>query len=190
MRVGVILGSVRQHRKGAAVADWVVRSGQGRAASYELIDLAEHELPYLSEPVPPKAGHYTQESTKSWSAFINGFDGFVIITPEYNGGIPGVLKNALDHLYAEWNGKPVGLVGYGIYSGARALAQLTVLVHELRMADAGPPVKLSVPRDFDEATGAPLAQFDGQLTELLDAVEGWRGHHLRETEVASSMSAR
>jgi NAD(P)H-dependent FMN reductase len=53
-------------------------------------------------------------------AEIASFDGFVIVTPEYNHGPSGVLKNAIDYLYAEWNNKAVGFVSYGSVGGARA----------------------------------------------------------------------
>ena len=58
-----------------------------------------------------------------WLAFrekLQKSDGVIIVTPEYNHSTSGVLKNALDYLYAEWNNKAMGVVSYGAVGGARA----------------------------------------------------------------------
>lgn len=170
MRIGVLLGSTRHGRTGAGVAAWVLQTAADRNPVYEVIDLLDHVLPHLAEPVPPKAGHYTFDETKAWSAFVSGFDAFVVVTPEYNAGIPGVLKNAFDHLYREWNGKPVGLVGYGVYGGARALAQLHALVQELQMVEVVPQVQLSTFDDFDGGV-APTPERVEDLRALLQSLE-------------------
>ena len=64
-------------------------------------DLADHALPLLDEPIPPAQGRYQHQHTRDWAATVASFDGFVIVTPEYNHGIPGALKNALDFVYGE-----------------------------------------------------------------------------------------
>jgi NAD(P)H-dependent FMN reductase len=51
--------------------------------------------------------------TQQWAATIGRFDGFVFVTPEYNHGTSGVLKNAIDYVYGEWNNKAMGVVPYG-----------------------------------------------------------------------------
>ena len=88
--------------------------------------------PLLDEPVPPSMGQYSKPHTKAWAAKIASFDGFVFVTPEYNHGISGALKNAIDFLYAEWNNKAAGFVGYGSAGGARAVEQLRLVMGELR----------------------------------------------------------
>ena len=87
-------------------------------ADFELLDLRDYPLPHLDEPLPPSFGQYQNEHTKQWAAKIASFDGFVIVTPEYNHGTSGVLKNAIDYLYAEWNNKAVGFVSYGGTGGS------------------------------------------------------------------------
>jgi NAD(P)H-dependent FMN reductase len=70
-------------------------------------------------------------------------DGFVIVTPEYSHGYPGALKNALDHLYAARNYKPVGFVSYGgLEAAARAVEQLRQVAIELRMVPIRDKVNL------------------------------------------------
>jgi NAD(P)H-dependent FMN reductase len=79
---------------------------------------------HLDEPLPPALGQYQFEHTRKWAAKIAPLDGFVIVTPEYNHSTSGVLKNAIDYLYAEWHNKAVGFVSYGSVGGARAAEHL------------------------------------------------------------------
>src|SRR5438552_5882747 len=110
-RIGIILGSTRPNRNGEQVAHWVLEVASRRHdADFELIDLRDYPLPHLDEPLPPSFSQYHNEHTKQWASKIASFDGFVIVTPEYNHGTSGVLKNAIDYLYAEWNNKAVGFV--------------------------------------------------------------------------------
>ena len=135
-RIGIILGSTRPGRNGEQVARWVLEHASRRAdATFELIDLLDYPLPHLDEPLPPSMGQYQNSHTQEWAAKIASFDGFVIVTPEYNHGTSGVLKNAIDFLFAEWNNKAVGFVGYGAVGGARAIEHLRLVAGELQMAD-------------------------------------------------------
>ena len=79
----------------------------------EILDLAEINLPFLDEPHHPKLGRYTKPHTLAWANDIDTADALVIVTPEYNGGFPAPLKNALDFLHAEWPNKALGMVSYG-----------------------------------------------------------------------------
>ena len=97
---------------------------QHRDAAFELVDIRDFNLPLLDEPVPPSQGKYSKPHTKAWAAKIDSFDGYVFVTPEYNHGIAGALKNAIDFLYAEWNNKAAGFVGYGSACGTRAVESL------------------------------------------------------------------
>ena len=175
VRIGIILGSTRPNRNGEAVAQWVLAHAAPRDdAHFELLDLREHDLPHLDEPVPPSAGRYQHEHTRRWAATIDGFDGFVVVTPEYNHGAPGVLKNAFDHLYAEWNNKAVGFVSYGSAGGVRAVEQLRQVAGELQMADVRQQVALSLRTDFEHySTFAPAEHHLRALSTMLDQVIAW-----------------
>ncbi len=105
-RIAVILGSTRPNRRGEPVARWVLEIASLRDdAEFELVDLRDHPLPHLDEPLPPRLRQYQHDHTKEWAETIASFDGFVIVTPEYNSGIAGVLKNAIDYLFEEWRNK-------------------------------------------------------------------------------------
>jgi NAD(P)H-dependent FMN reductase len=68
----------------------------------------------LDEPAPPVVALYSQPHTQRWAATIASYNGFVFIfvTPEYDHGISGALKTAIDFVYAEWNNKSAGFVSY------------------------------------------------------------------------------
>ena len=174
-RIGIILGSTRPGRKGEAVAKWVHGIARTRSdAEYELVDIADYGLPLLDEPVPPSQGKYSKEHTKRWAAKIASFDGFVFVTPEYNHGTSGALKNAIDFLYAEWNNKAAGFVSYGSANGVRAVESLRLVMGELQIADVRAQVMLSLFTDFvNMGEFRPDARHEKSLGTVLDQVVKW-----------------
>ncbi|WP_433728351.1 NADPH-dependent FMN reductase [Actinoplanes sp. CA-051413] len=174
-RIGIILGSTRPNRNGEQVARWVLDVAKQRTdAEFELVDLRDYPLPHLDEPVPPSMGQYRNDHTKQWAAKIASFDGFVFVTPEYNHSTSGVLKNAIDYLYAEWNNKAAGFVSYGSVGGARAAEHLRLIAGELQIADVRQQVALSLSTEFENYTVfKPRPNQEPQLTTLLDQVVAW-----------------
>jgi NAD(P)H-dependent FMN reductase len=176
-KIGIILGSTRPNRNGEQVAKWVLDIAARRGdAEFELVDLRDYPLPHLDEPMPPSLGQYQQEHTKQWATKISSFDGFVIVTPEYNHGTSGVLKNAIDYLYAEWNNKAVGFVSYGGVGGARAAEHLRLVAGELQMADVRQQVALSLITEFENFSVFKPGDYNlDALNVLLDQVIAWSG---------------
>ena len=174
-RIGIILGSTRPNRNGEQVAKWVYDIASRRSdAEYELVDLRDYPLPHLDEPLPPSMGQYQNEHTKAWAGKIASFDGFVIVTPEYNHSTSGVLKNAIDYLYAEWNNKAVGFVSYGSVGGARAAEHLRLVAGELQMADVRQQVALSLITEFENFSVFKPGDYNrSALDTLLDQVIAW-----------------
>jgi len=176
-KIAIVLGSTRPGRRGAAVARWVLEQAVTRgAADYELVDLADVPLPNLDEPMSPTLGVYQHEHTRSWAAKVAEFDGYVFVTPEYNHSIPGVLKNALDFVYGEWNDKAAGIVSYGggDPGGARAAEQLRLILGELQIADVSEQVALSFRTDFEDSSSfTPGSWQPRALSKMLDQVESW-----------------
>src|SRR5687768_8743438 len=134
-KIGIIIGSTREARIGSSISEYVLKQAMNSTTvSYDLIDLKQINLPLLDEPYPAALGKYQHEHTITWSNLIKAYAGFIIVTPEYNHGYPGVLKNALDYLYTEWNNKPVAFVGYGYSAlGSRAVMQLRQVVYGLQL---------------------------------------------------------
>jgi NAD(P)H-dependent FMN reductase len=175
IRLAIVIGSTRPGRKAEAVARWVhdiaIRRGD---AEVELVDIRDFNLPLLDEPMPPARQQYSQEHTRVWSAKIASFDAYVFVTPEYNHGTSGALKNAIDFLYREWNNKSAGFVGYGSAGGTRAVEQLRLIMGELLVADVRAQVALSLFTDFENfTTFKPAAMHEKSVNTMLDQVIAW-----------------
>jgi NAD(P)H-dependent FMN reductase len=176
LKVAVILGSTRPGRNGEAVAQWVYETAKKRSndAEFEYIDIKDFDLPLLDEPVPPSQGQYNKDHTKTWSAKIQSFDAFIFVTPEYNHGIPGALKNAIDFLYLEWNNKAAGFVSYGSAGGVRSVEHLRLVMAELQIADVRAQVSLSLFTDFENFTKfKPASYHEKSFNDMLDQVIAW-----------------
>lgn len=177
IKIGIIIGSTRPGRKAEQVARWVHEHAQKRQdAEFDLIDIAEFELPLLDEPTPPSMGKYTKPHTLRWSAKIAAYDGFVFVTPEYNHGPSGALKNAIDYLYREWNNKAAGFVGYGSAGATRAVEQLRLVLAEVQVATVRAQVGLSLQNDFERYTVfRPDARHEQSLATMFDQIVAWSG---------------
>ena len=177
LKIAIILGSTRPNRIGEPVARWVYDIAARRTdAHYDLIDLKDQNLPLLDEPVPPSLGQYSQPHTKAWAAKIAQYDGFVIVTAEYNHGIPGALKNAIDYLFKEWNNKAAGIVSYGSAYGARSAEALRLVMGEIMMGDVRQQVLLSLFADFENYSKfKPAPHHENSVNTMLDQVVVWSG---------------
>lgn len=177
LRIAFIIGSTRPNRVGESVARWAFDLAKQRGdAELELLDLRDFNLPLLDEPKRPALGQYAKEHTKAWAAKIASFDAFVFVTPEYNHGPPGALKNAIDFLYAEWNNKAAGFVGYGAAGGVRSVESLRLVMGELQIADVRAQVALSLFTDFENMTVfKPAAHHKKPLNDMLDQLIAWGG---------------
>ncbi|MFI9553931.1 NADPH-dependent FMN reductase [Nonomuraea endophytica] len=176
-KIGIIIGSTRPGRNGEAVARWVHELATKRDdAAYELVDLKDHQLPHLDEALAAAAasGVYDHPHTKIWSETIAGYDGFVFVTPEYNRGTPGVLKTAIDFLYAEWHDKSAGVVGYGVSGGVRAAEHLRQVLGQVKVANVQAGVELLLHADFENfSVFRPRPHQEDQVTMMLDQVVAW-----------------
>ncbi len=131
----IITSTTRQGNKGIAVANWITQLAKhDNRFNTELISLADFDLPLMDEPNHPRLQQYQNESTKKWSAIVDGADAFIIVLAEYNHGFPAPIKNALDHLYKEWGHKPAGVVSYGgLSAGLRSFQMLKPVLNALNM---------------------------------------------------------
>ncbi len=177
MRIAIVTGSTRPGRNNIAVARWVLElAATRRDATFELVDIADYDLPLLDEPLPPVLGRYMHSHTKRWAAKIASFDGYVFVTPEYNHGTSAALKNAIDYLYAEWNDKAAGFVSYGAVGGARAVEHLRLVMGNLMVADVTKQVVLSLFTDFENlSVFRPDSRHDAEVHAMLDQVIAWAG---------------
>ena len=175
LKVAIILGSTRPGRNGGTVSQWIYETAKKRSdAEFELVDISDYNLPLLDEPIPPLMDQYSKDHTKRWAAKIDLFDAFVFVTPEYNHGIPGALKNAIDFLFKEWNNKVAGFVSYGSAGGVRAVEQLRLVMAEVRIATVRSQVHLSLFTDFENFSKFKPASFhEKSANTMLDEVIDW-----------------
>lgn len=171
MKIAVIIGSTRPGRKGATIGQWVHELAAAREdAVFELVDLKDFNLPLLSEPTVPgmAKGQYEVPETTAWAKVIDAYDGYVLVTAEYNHSIPGALKNALDVLSPEWAQKAVSFVSYGADGGVRAVEHLRAVVANLRLQATRGAASLSIFTDFDGDTFTPAERRAGEVNAALD----------------------
>ncbi|HEY5799388.1 MAG TPA: NAD(P)H-dependent oxidoreductase [Burkholderiaceae bacterium] len=175
LKIAIIVGSTRPGRKADTVAKWVYDIAALRNdAQYELVDIADFNLPLLDEPVPPAMNQYSKPHTLAWAAKIAQFDGYVFVSPEYNHATSGALKNAIDFLYKEWNNKAAGFVTYGSAGGARAVENLRLILAETQTATVRAQVMLSLATDFENySTFKPAAHHEKSVGAMLDQLTAW-----------------
>jgi len=194
IRIKIILGSTRQSRFSDKPGSWILEQAKNReGAEVELLDLRDYPMPFYDEPISPamvKDGAYQNEVVKKWAAKIREADAFIIVTPEYNHGTSGVLKNALDSVYAEWNNKPVSFVSYGGVGGTRAVEQLRTVAIELQMVPIRSAVHIQggpwnlLDEDGNLKEGV-LIPFENSARTMLDQLMWW-GHALKVARVNKS----
>lgn len=126
MQIAIIVGSTRAGRASEKVAKWVEREAKRAGLEPTIVDLAAYELPFFDEPISPQYNPQRQAApaVQQWLDEVAAYDGYVIVTPEYNRSIPAVLKNALDYLDYQMKRKPVAIVAYGSSNGAQAVSHL------------------------------------------------------------------
>lgn len=150
-KIAVIIASTRPARVGPKIATWFYELAKKEPqAEFELVDLIDYKLPVLDEPVPSGV---SKEHTQKWAAKIAEFDGFVFVTPEYNHGIAGSFKNAIDFLNKEWQYKPVAYVSYGVIGGSRAVEQLRQVAAQFHQFDLRAQVTVISPWEYFNEKG-------------------------------------
>ncbi len=165
--IGILVGSTRPVRIGRQLADEIAELARQRSDSdIKIVDLAEVHLPWLDEPQMPAKGDYAHEHTREWKRVIDGLDAVVVVTPQYNGGYPAPLKNAIDTLYAEWKDKPILLVSYGFHGGGYAADQLATVFGVVKANLL--PVRVAIKATNDDRDAS------GHLSNPRELVEGHR----------------
>ena len=157
-KVAILIGSVRPNRRSKQVADWLrVQLMKSQQVHFDVVDLKKVNLPMLDEPHIPFTGLYTHSKTRKWSKLVQSYHGFIFLFPQYNWGYPAALKNAIDYLAKEWQGKPVSLVTFGGHGGSQAQAAMRLVVTGLKMK------QLAVNPQISLMPGDSLATADYRL---------------------------
>lgn len=142
-RIAVIVGSTRPTRYADAPAQWILKQAQARGdLDAELVDLRDYPLPYFDEIASNRWMPSRNAEAVRWQETVGRFDGYIFVVAEYNHSITGVLKNALDQAYKEWNHKAFTAIGYGGVGAARAVEHLRDIAIELQMVSTHTAVHL------------------------------------------------
>jgi NAD(P)H-dependent FMN reductase len=178
-RIGIIISTIREGRFGDKPAQWILDIASKRTDfDFEIVDLRDYPLPLLGETESPAYdGSSKSEVATRWGRKMAELDVYLFVTAEYNHGVPGALKNALDHVYPECNKKPAAFVGYGGVGGARAVEQLRLICIEFQMAPTRTAVHIGVePYLGVTQEGKELSDFDfldKSAVSTLDELAWW-----------------
>ncbi|KAL1860490.1 hypothetical protein VTK73DRAFT_7291 [Phialemonium thermophilum] len=169
--VAVITFSTRTPRVGPEVAalvkEYIAKDAEASGIKLASIDLADFKLPVFDEAVIPAMipdkGTFKNPHSIAWSEAIKAHDAYVLVIPEYNYGVTGGTKNAIDYLKKEWDGKPAIVVSYGISGGKTANEQVSnsLSMMGLRVAATKPQLAFQPQYGPDMYT----AMFEGKLGE-------------------------
>ena len=180
MKLGIIVGTTRQNRQSIKQAKWVASSAQQlESTEVTMIDLADYDMPFFAEPASPRYNP-NREIHPTVQKFLDKLaeqDAYIVVTPEYNHSIPGVLKNAFDYIDFQMKRKPSAIVSHGTVGGARAAMHLKEILSESMTAPIQNAVAMAGMSDhidddgnLDETVKAnpygPQAALDGLLAEL------------------------
>jgi len=132
-KIAVIVGSIRPNRQGDKPANWIAQLAKETGQfDVEVVDLKDYPLPLFDAPASDMWMPTPNETAAKWQAKLNEFDGYIVVTAEYNRSVPGALKNAIDWAYKPFIRKPVAYVSYGSVGGARAVEHLRTIFTELQ----------------------------------------------------------
>ena len=170
--IPIIAGSTRRDRQSIKVAQFVLtRLRQRSGVETELLDLLEYNFPIMEERLHQRDD--PPPGLKEYAGRVERADSLIIVTPEYNYGYPGVLKNALDYLLPEYERKPFGIVtvSAGGFGGINCLAQLRLVTLGMGAFPIPESLTVSRVRDSFKDDGTPNdAAYEKRATVFLDEV--------------------
>lgn len=165
MKFGIVLGSTREGRVSPQVGEYIKQVADKREShEFEIVDIKEFDLPFMG----------TAESNPAWNVKMDEFDGYIFITQEYNHGLTGALKNALDLLRPELANKAAGIVSYGSGGGIRAAEQVRLVLAEQKVASVRTNPAFNLFTDFENfATFKPGDHMEAGINDMLDELVLW-----------------
>ncbi len=196
-KIAVIISSTRPTRFGDKPAKWIADHAAARGdLDVEIVDLADYNLPIFDAPASDLWMPTPNEVAAKWQAKLNEFDGYIIVTAEYNRSITGALKNAIDWAYKPFVRKAVAFVGYGSVGGARAIEHLRNIMVELQAVPVRQAIHIGgsdfLPimfgqKSWDDTKG----NFDQFVPDVLDNLVWWTNatKTAREADAAAATKA-
>ena len=177
-----LYGSVRSERQGIKFARFLVAQLARRGHATTLIDPLHSRLPLLDKMYKEYPKGEAPEPLETLAAIIRQADGFLVVSGEYNLGIPPALKYLLDHFLEEWFWRPSAIACYsgGSFGGVRAAMQLRATLAELGMPSISSIFPMPKVQDQFEEDGTPRDPgHERRVARFLDEFE-WHAQALRE----------
>ena len=196
-KIAVIISSIRPTRFGDKPAKWIADHTAARGdVDVEIVDLKDYPLPLFDAAASDFWMPTPNEVAAKWQAKLSEFDGYIIVTAEYNRSITGALKNAIDWAYKPFIRKAVAFVGYGSVGGARAVEHLRNIMVELQAAPVRHAIHIGG-SDFlpimmgQKSWDDTKAKFDMFVPEMLDNLVWWTKatKTAREADAAAAAKA-
>ena len=182
LTVPVILGSVRSDRIGIRAARFLTARLEARGHAAPLVDPAELNLPLLDRMFKEYPDGTAPEPLQRLAALYRRSDAFLVVSAEYNHGVPPALSNTLDHFLEEYYWRPSAICCYsaGQFGGVRAAMPLRAMLAELGMPSI--PSLLPIPRLQKVVTAEGTVSepwLETATTRFLNELE-WYAEALRE----------
>ncbi len=182
LSIPVLYGSVRETRQGIKAARFIDAQLQRRGHRTTLVDAAELRLPLLDRMYKEYEKGKAPDVLERLARLYRAADAFVIVSGEYNHGIPPALKNMLDHFLEEYFFRPSAIVSYsaGAFGGVRAAMQLRMTLAELGMPSI--PSLFPVPHvqdAFDVSGRANDPVFEQRVGRFIAELE-WYAEALKQ----------
>lgn len=165
LRLQIIVGSTREGRLADPVLRWLGPAAKAhKDFEVEILDLRGWPLPFFQENMATIGDFnnptYSDPHVKAWNDKIKQADAFLIVTPEYNHSLPGVLKNAIDTVFLSYGfrHKPVAFVSYsaGVAAGVRAVEHLNQIMLEAEAVPVRTQTLIPLAATAFDAEGRPV----------------------------------
>ncbi|MGI9220859.1 MAG: NADPH-dependent FMN reductase [Woeseiaceae bacterium] len=181
LNTAVIYGSVRRERQGIKLARFIERRLNERGHKVTLVDPQEYPLPLLDLRFSEYAEGTAPDAMQKVADILEAADGFIIVSGEYNGGMPPALKNLLDHYLPQYRRKPSGIASYSAGSFAGTKVQISLRLTLSQLGASPIPATLVVPgvqKAFDDKGNALDDAYEGRADKFLEEYE-WYARALK-----------
>jgi NAD(P)H-dependent FMN reductase len=193
LKLQILVGSTRDGRHADTVLGWLLPLAQARADfAVEVLDLRDWPLPIFQE-TEATVGNFADPTfsdplVKRWNQKIKEADAYVFVTPEYNHGVPAVLKNAIDSVFCTFGfrHKPVAFVGYskGTAAGVRAVEQLNQVMLETEALPVRTQTLIAAVESAFDAAGQPVSPGLTPTATVMLSDLSWLGRAMKAARAA------
>jgi len=174
-------GSTRKGSFNSALAKAAFTYAQSQNVDTEYIDLAEYEMPLFNEDDESANGMH--ENAKRLKQKFVEVDGYFIASPEYNGSITPLLKNALDWISRAHQANEPPLSAYrdkaaaiggaspGGFGAMRALTPLRLLLANVGVNTVGSQIAIPAAHEaFDENGNLVSERYQGMMEGIVNTL--------------------